>query len=99
MVVGELEEVRRGGWDEGVCRVRSVKNGLAAKRLSCSAACKESATQEQRNGPLAQSKASKGGLTRANQDFHDRLALQHQKEHKEALMLISANKDDLIFHI
>lgn len=59
MVAGELEEVRRGGWDEGVCRVRSVKNGLAAKRLSCSAACKESATQEQRNGPLPQSKVSK----------------------------------------
>lgn len=47
-----------GGWggDEGVSRVRSVKRRLAAEGLSCSAACKVSATQEQRNGLLPENK-------------------------------------------
>lgn len=52
MAGDELGEVGGWGGDKGVCHVRGEKRRVAAERWDHRAACKISATQEQRNSLL-----------------------------------------------
>lgn len=76
MAVDELGDVGWWGGDEGVCQVRR----LAAKGGHCSAACKVSATQEQRTGLLPEikiiTKMSKGCNTT------DKVKMVHKEHYK-----------------